>query len=70
MVFSHLHASLAVLSAAMGLASAQVSSHMIMGGLQPIAYERVDSIIDPGTVSTACTSPIKLNAAQICVEPC
>lgn len=48
MVFSKLHASVAVLSAAMGLVDA--SSHMIMGGLSPIAYERVDSIVNPGAV--------------------
>ena len=49
MVFKKLSASMAFLSASVGLVNA--SSHMIMGGLQPIAYERVDSIVNPGTVS-------------------
>ena len=50
MVFKNLSASMALLSASVALVNA--SSHMIMGGLQPIAYERVDSIVNPGTVSS------------------
>lgn len=50
MSFSKLRASVALLSvSAATLVSG--SSHMIMGGLKPIAYERVDSIVDPGVVS-------------------
>ena len=48
MVFSKLRASAALLAYA-SLASA--SSHMIMGGLNPIAIERVDPIVNPGGVS-------------------
>ena len=36
------------LLATLPLASA--SSHVIMGGLNPIAYERIDPIINPGEV--------------------
>ena len=46
MVLSKLSASLALLSASVGLVDA--SSHMIFGGLNPIAYERVDPIVNPG----------------------
>ena len=50
MVFSKLRASAALAATAYaGLASA--SSHMIMGGLNPIAIERVDPIVNPGGVS-------------------
>ncbi|PSS37504.1 hypothetical protein PHLCEN_2v711 [Hermanssonia centrifuga] len=47
--FSKLSASMALLAAAPYVSA---SSHMIMGGLSPIAYERVDSIVNPGTVSS------------------
>ena len=48
MVFSKLRASVALLSAA---SLVQASSHMIMGGVRPLAYERVDPIVNPGAVS-------------------
>ena len=48
MVFSKLRASVALLSAA---SLVQASSHMIMGGVRPLAYERVDPIVNPGGVS-------------------
>ena len=47
MVLSKLSAVLAL--AAVPLASA--SSHFIMGGLKPIAYERLDPIVNQGAVS-------------------
>ena len=47
MVLSKLSAVLAL--AAVPLASA--SSHFIMGGLKPIAYERLDPIVNQGVVS-------------------
>ena len=35
---------------AVPLVSAQ-QSYMIMGGLKPIAYERIDPVVNPGVVS-------------------
>ena len=50
MVFSKLRASAALITATtVSLVSA--SSHMIMGGLNPITTERVDPIVNPGGVS-------------------
>lgn len=50
MAFSKLSASF-VLSALAALPLATASSHFIMGGLKPIAYERLDPIVNPGQVS-------------------
>lgn len=50
MAFSKLTASLAV-AALSALPYASASSHMIMGGLSPIAYERIDPIVNHGAVS-------------------
>ena len=52
MVFSKLSASVALLTAS-AATLVNASSHMIMGGLSPIAYERVDPIVNKGTVSSA-----------------
>ena len=51
MVFSKLSASAAALSALSAIPLARASSHMIMGGLKPIAYERLDPIVSEGKVS-------------------
>lgn len=51
MVLKNLSVSMALLSASAALVKA--SSYISMGGLQPIAYERVDSIVNPGTVNPA-----------------
>lgn len=34
------------------LPAVRASSHFIMGGLSPIAYERIDPIVSSGAVST------------------
>ena len=51
MMFSKLRTSVALLAAS-AAPLAHASSHMIMGGLTPIAYERVDPIVNKGTVSS------------------
>ncbi|GJE85355.1 DUF1996 and WSC domain-containing protein [Phanerochaete sordida] len=44
---------LKTLSTALALAGlASASSHMIMGGLKPIVYERLDPIVNPGALGT------------------
>ncbi|GJE85352.1 DUF1996 and WSC domain-containing protein [Phanerochaete sordida] len=49
MFSSKLGFAFAVLAA---LPAARASSHFIMGGLTPMAYERIDPIVNPGIVST------------------
>lgn len=58
MVFSKLRASVALFAYA-SLASA--SSHMIMGGLNPIVIERVDPIVNPGGVCDLLIPDIRPN---------
>ena len=50
MAFKKLQLALAALCGV--VASVNASSHFIMGGLSPIAYERIDPIVQPGVVRT------------------
>jgi hypothetical protein len=51
MVFSKLTASAAAFAVLSAIPLASASSHMIMGGLKPISYQRLDPIVNKGEVS-------------------